>query len=52
MNSHWTKNLIIFTMALVITCSDGWIKIRISRARGEFTPDQTWLNLVKAAKNL
>ena len=31
MNSHWNKNLIIFKMALVLTRSDGHIKIRVFR---------------------
>ena len=29
MNSHWKDNLIIFTMELIPTYSDGRIKIRV-----------------------
>ena len=32
MNSHWKGNLIIFVMALVPTCSNSHIKIRVSNA--------------------
>ena len=29
MNSHWNENLIIFAMALVSTCFDDRIKIKV-----------------------
>ena len=41
MNSHWNGNLIIFTMALVSTCFDDQIKIRVSRAHRELNSSQT-----------
>ena len=47
MNSRWNENLIIFTMALVSTRSNCWIKIRVSRGHQESTLGQTWSNLLK-----
>jgi len=47
MNSCCNENLIIFAMALVSTCSDSWIKIRV------LGPPRvnSGSNLVKVAKN-
>ena len=47
MNSHWNENLIIFAMALVSTCFDDRIKIKVFGAHQELTPGQTWSKLIK-----
>ena len=47
MSSHWKQNLIVFTMAVVLTHSDGWIKIRVSDAPRV----NIRLNLVKVNEN-
>ena len=52
MNSRWNENFIIFTMELVLTHSEGRIKIRAFGARRELIPGQIWSNLVKVAKSL
>ena len=52
MNSHWIENLIFFAMALVSTCFDVWIKIRVYGAHLELTPSQTWSKLLKISKEL
>ena len=48
MNSHWIENLIIFTMMLFSTRSNGQIKIMVSRARRE----STWSKLPKISEKL
>ena len=52
MNSHWNDNLIIFAMALVSTCFDHRIKIRISGSHRESTIGQTWSKLLKISEEL
>ena len=52
MNSHWNENLIIFAMALVSTCFDDRIKIKVFGAHQELTPGQTWSKLPKIFKKL
>jgi len=50
MNSHWKENLIIIAMELVLTHSNGQIKIRVSKAHQESTSIQTWLKLTKSLR--
>jgi len=51
MISCWIENLIIFTMTLVLTRSDGRIKIRVSGAYWESTPGQLGQSYHKSPKS-
>ena len=55
MNIHWNYNLIIFAMALVSTCLDDQIMIRVSRAHRcqlRVKLGQIWLKLLKNCEEL